>query len=160
MINVTLIAVGKIKEKYFTDAIAEYSKRLTRYCKFNIIEVKDEPTPDNPSLREMELILDTEGERISSKLPKGGYIIPLCIEGKKISSTEFSNLIERTASMGKSEIVFIIGGSMGLSDKIKKLADFKLSFSDMTFPHQLMRVILSEQLYRAFNISEGGRYHK
>ncbi len=160
MINVTLITVGKIKEKYFTDAIGEYSKRLTRYCKLNIIELKDEPTPDNPSLRETELILDTEGERIISKLPKGAYIIPLCIEGKKISSTDFSNLIDKTASMGKSEIVFIIGGSMGLSNKVKNLADFKLSFSDMTFPHQLMRVILLEQLYRAFNISDGGKYHK
>lgn len=160
MINVTLITVGKIKEKYFTDAIGEYSKRLTRYCKLNIIEVKDEPTPDNPSPRETELVLDTEGEKIISKLPKGAYVIPLCIEGKKISSTEFSGLIQKTASSGNSEIAFIIGGSLGLSDKVKNLADFKLSFSDMTFPHQLMRVILLEQLYRAFNISDGGKYHK
>ena len=160
MLNITLITVGKIKEKYFTDAIGEYSKRLSRYCKLNIIELKDEPTPDNPSQKETDIILDTEGERIISKIPKGAFIIPLCIEGKKVTSTGFSDLIERTASMGKSEIAFIIGGSMGLSNKVKGLADFKLSFSDMTFPHQLMRVILLEQLYRAFNISEGGKYHK
>ncbi len=160
MLNITLITVGKIKEKYFTDAITEYSKRLTRYCKLNIIELKDEPIPDNPSSREVAMILDTEGERIISKLSKNAYIVPLCIEGKKVTSKGFSDLIEKTASMGKSEIIFIIGGSMGLSQNVKSIANFKLSFSDMTFPHQLMRVILLEQLYRAFNISEGGKYHK
>ena len=160
MLNITLIVVGKIKEKYFVDAIDEYSKRLKRYCQLNIIEVKDEPTPDNPSEREADIVLNVEGERIMSKLPKSAYIIPLCIEGKRMTSTGFSGLIEKTASNGNSEIVFIIGGSMGLCEKIKGLADFKLSFSDMTFPHQLMRVILAEQVYRAFMINSGSAYHK
>lgn len=160
MLNITLIVVGKIKEKYFVDAIEEYSKRLKRYCHLNIIEVKDEPTPDNPSQKETDIVLELEGDRIMAKLPKSAYIIPLCIEGNKTSSLGFSELIQKTASDGNSEIAFIIGGSMGLCDKIKALANYKLSFSDMTFPHQLMRVILLEQIYRAFNISDGGKYHK
>lgn len=160
MLTVTVIAVGKIKEKYFTDAIAEYSKRLGRYCKLNIVELKDEATPDNPSDKERDAVLKKEGERISERIPKGAYVVALCIEGKTKSSVEFSRLLEQTAAGGSSEIVFIIGGSLGIYDDIKKRADFKLSFSGMTFPHQLMRVILLEQLYRAFNISGGGKYHK
>lgn len=160
MLTVTVIAVGKIKEKYFTDAIAEYSKRLGRYCKLNIVELKDEATPDNPSDKERAAVLKKEGERISERIPKGAYVVALCIEGKTKSSVEFSRLLEQTAACGSSEIVFIIGGSLGIYDDIKKRADFKLSFSGMTFPHQLMRVILLEQLYRAFNISGGGKYHK
>ena len=160
MLSVTLMVVGKIKEKYFSDAIAEYSKRLKRYCRLNIIEVKDDPTPDNPSGRERDLVLKNEGARIFDKLPKNAYIVSLCIEGKQQSSTEFSDFLEKTAAGGKSEIVFIIGGSMGICDELKTKSDFKLSFSKMTFPHQLMRVILLEQLYRAFNISGGGKYHK
>ncbi len=160
MLTVTVIAVGKIKEKYFTDAIAEYSKRLGRYCKLNIIELKDEATPDNPSDRERDAVLAKEGERILEKIQKSAYVCALCIEGRTKSSVEFSQLIDRVASDGNSEIVFVIGGSLGLSDEVKLRADFKLSFSDMTFPHQLMRVILLEQIYRAFNISSGGKYHK
>lgn len=160
MITITVIAVGKIKEKFFTEAIDEYSKRLGRYCKLNIVELKDEATPENISEKETELILKKEGARIIEKLPKSAYIIPLCIEGKKKSSEEFSKLIESVAGDGKSDIVFIIGGSLGICDEIKAMADFKLSFSDMTFPHQLMRVILLEQIYRAFNIASGGKYHK
>ena len=160
MLTVTLITVGKIKEKYFTDAIAEYSKRLSRYCKLNIIELKDEPTPDNPSNREKDAVLKKEGDRIAEKISKSAYVVALCIEGKMRDSVEFSKLIEQTAADGNSEIVFIIGGSLGIHDEIKRRADFKLSFSEMTFPHQLMRVILLEQIYRAFNISGGGKYHK
>lgn len=160
MLTVTVIAVGKIKEKYFTDAIAEYSKRLGRYCKLNIVELKDEATPDNPSDKERDTVLKKEGERISERIPKGAYVVALCIEGKMKNSVEFSKLLEQTAASGNSEIVFIIGGSLGIYDDIKRRADFKLSFSEMTFPHQLMRVILLEQLYRAFNISGGGKYHK
>ena len=159
MLSITIIAVGKIKEKYFTDAIAEYSKRLGRYCKLDIIEVKDEATPDNPSDKERDAVLIKEGERILDKLPKNAFVIPLCIEGEAQSSIRFSKLISRVSNT-HSEIAFIIGGSMGLCEEIKKRADFKLSFSEMTFPHQLMRVILLEQIYRAFNISEGGKYHK
>lgn len=160
MLTVTVIAVGKIKEKYFTDAIDEYSKRLSRYCKLNIIELKDEPTPDNPSDTEKDAVLKKESSRILERIPKSAFVIPLCIEGKKKSSVEFSQLLSKTASNGYSEIVFIIGGSMGLCDEVKARADFKLSFSEMTFPHQLMRVILLEQIYRSFNILSGGKYHK
>ena len=160
MINITLITVGKIKEKYFTDAIAEYSKRLGRYCKLNIIELKDEPTPDNPSENERQQVLKKEGARILEKIPKSCYVVPLCIEGKQKTSEELSDFIQKTATDGYNEIVFIIGGSMGICDEVKNKADFKLSFSKMTFPHQLMRVVLLEQIYRAFNIADGGKYHK
>lgn len=160
MLNVTILAVGKIKEKFLSDAIDEYSKRLGRYCRLEIIRVKDDPTPDNPTDKERDIVLKREGERLIEKIPKGAYIIPLCIEGKQKSSKEFAKIMSDIPSGGKSEVVFIIGGSMGLWDRIKDMADIKLSFSKMTFPHQLMCVILLEQLYRAFNISGGGKYHK
>lgn len=160
MLNVTILAVGKIKEKFLSDAIDEYSKRLGRYCRLEIIRVKDDPTPDNPTDKERDIVLKREGERLIEKIPKGAYIIPLCIEGKQKSSEEFAKIMSDIPSGGKSEVVFILGGSMGLWDRIKDMADIKLSFSKMTFPHQLMCVILLEQLYRAFNISGGGKYHK
>ncbi len=160
MLNVTILAVGKIKEKFLSDAIDEYSKRLGRYCRLEIIRIKDDPTPDNPTDKERDIVLKREGERLIEKIPKGAYIIPLCIEGKQKSSEEFAKTMSDIPSGGKSEVVFIIGGSMGLWDRIKDMADIKLSFSKMTFPHQLMCVILLEQLYRAFNISGGGKYHK
>lgn len=160
MLNVTILAVGKIKEKFLSDAIDEYSKRLGRYCRLEIIRVKDDPTPDNPTDKERDIVLKREGERLIEKIPKDAYIIPLCIEGKQKSSEEFAKIMSEIPSGGKSEVVFIIGGSMGLWDRIKDMADIKLSFSKMTFPHQLMCVILLEQLYRAFNISGGGKYHK
>ena len=160
MLNVTILAVGKIKEKFLSDAINEYSKRLGRYCRLEIIRVKDDPTPDNPTDKERDIVLKREGERLIEKIPKDAYIIPLCIEGKQKSSEEFAKIMSDIPSGGKSEVVFIIGGSMGLWDRIKDMADIKLSFSKMTFPHQLMCVILLEQLYRAFNISGGGKYHK
>ena len=160
MLNVTILAVGKIKEKFLSDAIDEYSKRLGRYCRLEIIRVKDDPTPDNPTDKERDIVLKREGEHLIEKIPKGAYIIPLCIEGKQKSSEEFAKTMSDIPSGGKSEVVFIIGGSMGLWDRIKDMADIKLSFSKMTFPHQLMCVVLLEQLYRAFNISGGGKYHK
>ena len=160
MLNVTILAVGKIKEKFLSDATDEYSKRLGRYCRLEIIRVKDDPTPDNPTDKERDIVLKREGERLIEKIPKGAYIIPLCIEGKQKSSEEFAKIMSEIPSGGKSEVVFIIGGSMGLWNRIKDMADIKLSFSKMTFPHQLMCVILLEQLYRAFNISGGGKYHK
>lgn len=160
MLNITIMTVGKIKEKYFREAIEEYKKRLSRYCKLNIIEVKDEPTPDNPSDREKEAVLEKEGARIVEKLPKNAYIVALCIEGKMQTSEELADFLQKTATEGYSDIVFIIGGSMGLWEEIKNRADLRISFSKMTFPHQLMRVILLEQIYRGFNISEGGKYHK
>ena len=160
MLNVTILAVGKIKEKFLSDAIDEYSKRLGRYCRLEIIRVKDDPTPDNPTDKERDIVLKREGKRLIEKIPKGAYIIPLCIEGKQKTSEEFAKIMSEIPSVGKSEVVFIIGGSMGLWDRIKDMANLKLSFSKMTFPHQLMCVILLEQLYRAFNISGGGKYHK
>ncbi|MBQ4145362.1 MAG: 23S rRNA (pseudouridine(1915)-N(3))-methyltransferase RlmH [Clostridia bacterium] len=158
--NITVLCVGKIKEKYFRDAIDEYSKRLDRYCKFQVVEVKDEPTPDSPSDAEKELVLKREGKRILEKLPDFALVIPLCIEGKTMTSEKLADFIDKAATAGTSHIVFIIGGSFGLSDEVKSRANLSLSFSPMTFPHQLMRVILLEQIYRAFNINNGGKYHK
>ena len=160
MLNITILCVGKIKESYFSDAISEYSKRLSRYCKLTIHEVKDEATPDNPSSVEKNLILDKEGKRILEKIPDSAYVTALCIEGKTESSEKLADQISSLAANGNSHLVYIIGGSMGLSDDVKNRADYKLSFSPMTFPHQLMRVILLELLYRAFQINQGGKYHK
>ncbi len=160
MQNITIVSVGKIKENYFTSAISEYAKRLQRYCKLNLFEVKDEPTPDAPSDREKNLVLEKEGQRILEKIPENAYVIALCIEGKTYSSEALAAYIDELAIAGNSHLVFLIGGSMGLSETVKKRANFKLSFSPMTFPHQLMRVILLEQIYRAFQINQGGKYHK
>lgn len=160
MTTITLIAVGKIKEKYLRDALDEYSKRLSAYCRFETIEVKDERTPDSPSAREKQLVLEKEGERIRAKIPQGAAVVTLCVEGKQMSSESFSKLISGYALRGISRIAFIIGGSFGLDESIKALSDVRLSFSEMTFPHMLMRVILAEQLYRGFTIAEGKTYHK
>ena len=160
MVSVTLIAVGKIKEKYLREALDEYAKRLSAYCKFEVVEVKDENTPDSPSTREKQLVLEKEGERISAKIPQGAAVISLCVEGKQMTSKRFAELISGYSIRGISKIAFIIGGSFGLDEKIKALSDVRLSFSEMTFPHMLMRVILAEQLYRGFTITEGKTYHK
>ncbi|MBR6698258.1 MAG: 23S rRNA (pseudouridine(1915)-N(3))-methyltransferase RlmH [Lachnospiraceae bacterium] len=158
--KITLITVGKIKEKYWNMAIDEYTKRLSRYCKLNIIEVADEKTVEDPSEAQANAIKDKEGERILSNIPEGAYVIALAIEGKMLDSVELSKKIDDLALMGNSNIVLIIGGSLGLSENVMKRADYKLSFSKMTFPHQMMRVILLEQIYRAFRISNGEPYHK
>ncbi|MBE5963573.1 MAG: 23S rRNA (pseudouridine(1915)-N(3))-methyltransferase RlmH [Lachnospira sp.] len=158
--KITLITVGKIKEKYWNMAIDEYTKRLSRYCKLNIIEVADEKTVEAPSEAQANAIKDKEGERILSNIPEGAYVIALAIEGKMLDSVELSKKIDDLALMGNSNIVLIIGGSLGLSENVMKRADYKLSFSKMTFPHQMMRVILLEQIYRAFRISNGEPYHK
>ena len=156
--NIDIIAVGKIKEKFFTQAIEEYSKRLSRFVKFSITEIPDEKIPDNASDKVCLQILEKEGDKILSKV-KDGYVIALCIEGSELSSTEFSELIEKV-SLQHSRITFIIGGSLGLSQKVKKRADFKQSFGRVTLPHQLMRVVLSEQIYRSFKIINNEAYHK
>ena len=156
MLNITLICVGKIKEKFYCDAIDEYKKRLSRFCKLNIIQVKDEPNVDG----QQEIVLKKEAEKIEAKIPKGAYIISLCVEGKQLSSEQLSEKIDSLSVARESHIAFIIGGSLGLADSIKSISDLKLSFSKMTFPHQLMRVILLEQIYRAFTISAGITYHK
>lgn len=156
--NIDIIAVGKIKEKFFTQAIDEYAKRLSRFVKFSIIEIPDEKIPDNASEKVNLQILEKEGEKILSKI-KDGYVIALCIEGNQMPSTDFSNLIEKV-SMSNSRITFIIGGSLGLSENVKKRADYKLSVGKITLPHQLMRVVLSEQIYRSYKIINNEAYHK
>ena len=152
MINVTLIAVGKLKEKYLRDAVAEYFKRLGAFCKINIIEIDEEKVGDNPSRAQIDNVLEKEGQRIIKK-------IPLCIEGKEYSSPDFSHLLDNI-SMTSSSVCFIIGGSFGLSNEVKGLSNYKLSFGKMTLPHQLARVVLLEQVYRAFSISNNSKYHK
>ena len=157
--NINVICVGKIKENYFTDAITEYSKRLSRFVKLNIIEVADEKIPDNASAKEMEIVKKKEGERILSKLPANSFAVTLCVEGKELSSTELAAKIS-DISMTSSNITFIIGGSLGLSDDAKSASQLRLSFGRITLPHQLIRVVLLEQLYRAFKINNNETYHK
>ncbi len=158
--NVTVIAVGKIKEKYYTEAVKEYAKRLSRYCKLNIIEVADEQTPDGAGPALEEQIRQKEGQRILKNLKEDSYVIALAIKGKKLSSEAFAGKLEQLAISGKSHITFLIGGSLGLSGEVLSRADYLLSFSDMTFPHQLMRVILLEQVYRCYRIIHHEPYHK
>ena len=158
--KITILTVGKIKEDFYRKAIAEYSKRLSRYCKLEIIEVTDEKTPDSASAVVEEQIKDKEGERLLKYIREDAYVIALAIDGKMLDSIELSKKIEQLGIMGKSHIIFVIGGSLGLSDRILKRADFKLSFSKMTFPHQLMRVILLEQIYRSYRIICKEPYHK
>ncbi len=157
--KISIICVGKIKEKYFTDAIKEYTKRLSRFAKTEIIEVNDEKIPDNASEREEEIIKEKEGKLILSKIREASYIIALCIEGKDLSSEELAKKMESIA-MQSSHIVFVIGGSLGLSDEVKQKAHLHLSFGKKTLPHQLMRVVLTEQIYRAFKINNNESYHK
>lgn len=158
--KITVIAVGKIKEKYFTGAIEEYSKRLGRYCRLELVEVADEKTPDGAS-EALELqIKEKEGERILQKMPDGAYVIALAIDGKMLDSEGLAAQMERWNVGGISHMVFVIGGSLGLSPEVLKRADYRLSFSRMTFPHQLMRVILLEQVYRSFRIRNHEPYHK
>ena len=158
--RITILCVGKIKEKFYKDAIAEYAKRLSRYCKFEIIEVADEKTPDHASETEELHIKGKEAERMEKYLKESAYVIALAIEGKQLDSVELSEKLETLGTSGTSHILFVIGGSLGLSDRILKRADYKLSFSKMTFPHQLMRVILSEQIYRSYRIMNHEPYHK
>lgn len=158
--KIELLVVGKVKERFFSDAIDEYLKRLSRYAKVSIIEVKDEKTPENASAHEEELIMEKEAERLSKYIADGAYVIALCIEGKQISSEELSDEIVKLENSGVSHIQMIIGGSLGIHTSLKSRADMKLSFSKMTFPHQLMRVILLEQVYRAYRIKNNEPYHK
>lgn len=158
--KITILAVGKIKEKYFTDAVAEYKKRLSRYCKLEIIEVADEKTPDHASEQEEERIRQKEGERLKKYIKDGAYVISLAIEGNQCSSEAFSRKIHELGLHRESHIIFIIGGSIGLASDILKESKELLSFSKMTFPHQLMRVILLEQIYRGYRIMNGEPYHK
>ncbi len=160
MSTISIICVGKIKEKYWNEAISEYSKRLSRYCKLNIIEVADEKTPDNAPPAIEEQIKKKEGDRILQNIDQNGYVCALAINGKKYSSEGLSDYIGNLGVQGVNHIQFVIGGSLGLHDDVLKRADSKISFSDMTFPHQMMRVILLEQIYRAYRIMRGEPYHK
>lgn len=157
--NVTIIAVGRLKESYLRDGCAEYVKRLGAFAKVNVIEINEERAGDNPSESEIRNAISKEGERILAKIPKNAIAVPLCIEGREYSSPDFSKLIE-SISMSSSHICFIIGGSFGLSDKVKAIGRNKLSFGKMTLPHQLARMVLLEQIYRAFSISNHSKYHK
>ncbi|URZ08637.1 23S rRNA (pseudouridine(1915)-N(3))-methyltransferase RlmH [Clostridium felsineum] len=158
--NITLITVGKLKEKYLKDAVNEYAKRLQKYCKLNIIELQDEKTPDRASEKEESLIKEKEGEKILSSIKDNSYVVAMDLKGKMFSSEEFSSFIDDLGVRGNSNIDFVIGGSLGLSEAVLKRANYKLCFSKMTFPHQLFRVMLLEQVYRAFRISRGEPYHK
>ncbi|WP_294836505.1 23S rRNA (pseudouridine(1915)-N(3))-methyltransferase RlmH [Eubacterium sp.] len=158
--KVTVIAVGRLKEKYLRDACEEYLKRLGTYSKVSVVEVNEERCSDNPSESEIENVKQKEGQRIIAKIPKGSFVVPMCIEGTQFSSEDFAKKIEATAVAGNSDITFIIGGSFGLSDEVKSLGKLKLSFGKLTLPHQLMRVVLLEQIYRAFSILNNSKYHK
>jgi len=158
--KITVITVGKIKEKYLKDAIAEYSKRLSKYCKLEIIEVADEKTPDNASEVVEVAIRSKEAERILKYVKDDAFIITLEINGKQLSSEELADKIDKLGVQGTSHIIFIIGGSIGLGQEVLQKSNYALSFSKMTFPHQLMRVILLEQIYRSYRIINGEPYHK
>ena len=161
MLKINIICIGKIKEKYFTDAIAEYQKRLGAFCKFQIIELPEERIKSNtPNAAQINEVLISEGRRILQKISPSDYVAAMCIEGKLLSSEELAQTLSCAAVIGKSTVSFIIGGSYGLSDDVKSRADLRLSMSRMTFPHQMARVILSEQIYRAFEIINNGKYHK
>ena len=153
-------AVGKIKEKFFKEALSEYGKRLFKYCKLEMIEVADEKTREGASSLEEQMVLDKEGKRLMEKIPERSFVIALAIKGKEMDSPELAKNMEKLFLEGKSDITFVIGGSLGLSEELYQRADLLLSFSRMTFPHQLMRVILLEQIYRSFRINSGEPYHK
>lgn len=157
--KVTILCVGKIKEKFFTDAINEYKKRTSRFADLEVVEIPDERIPDKASDKEKEQIKINEGRKILDKIKSGSYVITLCIEGKTLDSTELARTIS-DACQSTNHITFIIGGSLGLSDEVKAKSQLRLSFGRMTLPHQLMRVVLSEQIYRAFMINSGSAYHK
>lgn len=158
--KITVVCVGKIKEKFYRDAIAEYEKRLSRYCRLEILEVADEKTPEGAGEALEEQIREKEAKRILEKIREDAFVCTLEIEGRRLSSQGLAEWLEKRAVGGTSHIIFVIGGSLGLHESVKKRSDMALSFSDMTFPHQLMRVILVEQIYRAYRIINGEPYHK
>ena len=160
MQRVTFLCVGKLKERFYADAAAEYVKRLQRYCKPEVIELPEYRLPDDPSPAEIQRALQTEGAAIRERLPKGGAVVALCIEGKPCSSEELSRRIIDLGVQGKTQITFLIGGSVGLDESVKQQADWRLSMSPMTFPHHMARIMLLEQIYRAYQIAAGTKYHK
>ena len=160
MQKVTILCVGKLKEKFYTDAAAEYVKRLGRFCKMEIVELPEERLPEAPSPAQIEAALSKEADAIRAKLPPSAAVIAMCVEGKPLSSEQLAKLMADTATQGQSHLVFLIGGSFGLHPSVKALAFFRLSMSPMTFPHHLARVMLLEQIYRGYQINAGSRYHK
>ena len=160
MQRVTVLCVGKLKEKFYIDAAAEYVKRLQRHCKLELIELPEQRLPDDPSPAEIQKALRTEGDAIRERLPKGGAVIALCIEGKPCSSQELSRRMAEFGVQGKTQLTFLIGGSVGLDEDLKCQADWRLSMSPMTFPHHMARIMLLEQIYRAYQIAGGTKYHK
>ena len=158
--KIKIVTVGKLKEKYLKDGIAEYTKRISRFAKLEMIELTDEKTPDKASELENQKILETEGERILSKVGERDFVVVLAIEGKTLSSVEFSKQLEQASIKGYSTLIFIIGGSLGLAPVVKNRANLSVSFGRLTLPHQLMRLVLVEQIYRAFTIQQGSPYHK
>lgn len=160
MQRVTVLCIGKLKEKFYIDAAAEYQKRLQRHCKLDIIELPEQRLPENSAPADIQRALRLEGESIRERLPKGGAVIALCIEGKTCSSEELSRRMSDYALQGKTQLTFLIGGSVGLDESLKREADWRLSMSPMTFPHHMARVMLLEQIYRAYQIESGTKYHK
>lgn len=158
--KIKLIAVGKLKESYLKDGVSEYGKRLRRFATFEVIELPDEKTPDRASEAEKQQILDKEGQRILAKISEREFVFVLAIEGEQFSSEQFSQIVQNVAIRGFSDITFVLGGSLGLTDKVKQRANCLISFGQLTLPHQLMRLVLAEQIYRAFMIHEGSPYHK
>ena len=160
MQKVTILCVGKLKEKFYIDAAAEYVKRLQRHCKLELIELPEQRLPDDPSPAEIQKALRAEGDAIRERLPKGGAVIALCIEGRPCSSEELSRRMAEFGVQGKTQLTFLIGGSVGLDEDLKRQADWRLSMSPMTFPHHMARIMLLEQIYRAYQIAGGTKYHK
>ncbi len=160
MQKITVLCVGKLKERFYLDASAEYSKRLQRYCRLEIAELPESRLPEDPSPAQIRQALENEAAAIAARLPKGGAVVALCVEGRACSSEELSRRLQELAVAGKTQVTFLIGGSVGLAEEVKRQADWKLSMSPMTFPHHLARVMLLEQIYRAFQIQQGTRYHK
>ena len=158
--NIRILCVGKLSDRFYTDAANEYIKRLSGYCTLEIIELREQRLPSTPSAAQIGLAFDKERAAIMEKIPDGAYTVALCIEGREMDSGRLAGLLSSCASRGVSRMCFVIGGSFGLSEDMKKAADVNLSLSQMTFPHSLARVMLLEQLYRAYKINEGGRYHK
>ena len=160
MLQINILYVGNIKDKFYAEAVREYEKRLSAFCKVKNIELKEEKPPENPSDAEIALVIRKEGDRLLEAMPKKGYKIALCVEGTQISSEELAKKMSSVTVSGDSEITFIIGGAFGMDERVKKAANYRLSISKMTFTHRMMRVILAEQIYRALNILSGGNYHK
>lgn len=160
MMSVKLICVGKMKEKHFVSAFEEYKKRLGAFCRFELVEINEERLPDEPSEKELAMALEREANAILQSIPHNAFTVAMCVEGRQLDSPELASLFEEKALVGKTKLCFVVGGSFGLAEKVKSAAGLRLSMSRMTFPHHLARVMLAEQIYRAFTIKEGRKYHK